>query len=121
MIAFTVPILPNKVDAWKGWVHELSNVRRDEFDRFNERMELTVHRAWLTQGPHGPWVIVVCDGPGARSFLQRVASSKEPFDTWFRERVSELHGIDFTKPGGYAPSEEFLRWTAPTYAEAGQH
>jgi hypothetical protein len=119
MIAFTVPILPDKVDAWKAWMRECATARKNDFDRFNERMELTLHRAWLTQGPRGPWVIVVCDGPGAKGFLRRLASSREPFDTWFRERVTDVHGADIFKAGAPAAPEAFLDWTAPAYAEVG--
>jgi hypothetical protein len=28
-----------------------------------------------------------------------IASSEEPFDRWFRERMGEVHGIDLAEPG----------------------
>jgi hypothetical protein len=27
-----------------------------------------------------------------------MGSSEEPFDSWFRERVSDIHGLDLTQP-----------------------
>jgi hypothetical protein len=120
MYAIAVPLLPNKVEAWKAWTREGAESRREEFDAFNERMGLTLHRAWLMEGPKGPLVIVVYDGPGAENFLQRVAKSKEPFDKWFRERITEYHGVDFSKLDALSMSKMYVDWRAPTYAEAEQ-
>jgi len=119
MNAIAVPLLEAKVEAWKAWVLECLGPRREEFDDFNERMGLTLHRAWLMPSRQGPLVAVVFDGPGAESFLPKMAVSQEPFDRWFRERVSEFHGIDFSKSDALLPSELFIDWQAPRYAEIG--
>ena len=120
MKAMVVPLASNEVEAWKAWIRECIGPRREEFDEFNERMGLTLHRAWLTQSSQGPLVIVVLDGPGAEDFMQRMATSQEPFDKWFRERVSEIHEIDFSQPNAAPPSELFMDWRAPSYAEMGE-
>ena len=120
MNAVAIPLIPNKVGAWKAWIRECSGPRKEEFDAFNERMELTLHRAWLAEGDKGPVVIVVYDGPGAETFMERLASSDESFDRWFRERVSEYHGIDFSRPSAAPPSEMCLDWHVPSYAEIGR-
>ena len=119
MNAIAVAVLENKVEAWKAWILDCLGPRRQEFDDFNERMGLTLHRAWLMQSRQGPVAIVVFDGPGAEGFLEKMATSREPFDRWFRERVSEFHGIDFSAPGTLAPGQMFLDWQAPRYAEIG--
>jgi hypothetical protein len=119
MVAMAVPLLPGKVEAWKDWVRECSTTRKHEFEDFNERMRLTLHRAWLSQTPGGPLVVVVCDGPGARTMMQRLASSDEPFDRWFREKITKLHGIDFSKPVTSVTSDLYLDWQSAAYAEAG--
>ncbi len=118
MNAIAVPVLEAKVDAWKAWVQECMGPQREEFDDFNVRMGLTLHRAWLMQSRQGPQMIVVFDGPGADSFLQKMSTSQEPFDRWFRERISEYHGIDFSRPDILSPAELFLDWQAPRYAFA---
>jgi hypothetical protein len=120
MYAIAVPLLRNKVEAWKAWIRECTDSRREEFDAFNERMELTLHRAWLTEGREGPLVIVVYDGSGAEDFLRKLASSKEPFDKWFRERITEYHGVDFSKLDVLPPSEMCMDWRAPTYVEVNE-
>jgi hypothetical protein len=117
MEAMAIPLLESKVQAWKDWVQECQGPRREEFEDFNIRMGLTTHRAWLTESRQGPLAIVVVDGPGAGTFMQKMATSNEPFDKWFRERVSEFHGIDFSNPSAVPPSELFMDWYVPGYAE----
>jgi hypothetical protein len=120
MTAIAVPLLKDKTEAWKSWINEeCLGSRKEEFDEFNERMGLTLHRAWLSESPHGPLAIVLFDGPGAETFLQKLATSQEPFDTWFRERVEELHDFDFSQLREMKTSELVLDWRAPSYAETG--
>ncbi|OHB67428.1 MAG: hypothetical protein A2Y76_03880 [Planctomycetes bacterium RBG_13_60_9] len=107
-----IPLIPEKVDAWKAWVHELLGPQRKEFDDFNERFLLTAHRVWVTEGPQGPMVIAILEGPGTDLFLNDLAISQHPFDTWFRERISEYHGIDFSQPGSAPSSELLVDWHA---------
>jgi hypothetical protein len=118
MYAIAVPLKREKVGAWKLWMRECAQSRRDEFEAFNERMGLTLHRAWLSEGREGPVAIVVFDGPGAETFLEKLADSQESFDKWFRERVSEYHGMDFSKLETTAKSELCLDWRTRSYAEA---
>ncbi len=120
MYAIAAPLIREKVGAWKAWLRECTSSRREEFETFNERMGLTLHRAWLAEGPEGPLAIVVFDGPGAETYLGKLATSKEPFDKWFRERASEYHGVDLSKPNVIAKSEMCLDWHVPSYAEVGR-
>jgi hypothetical protein len=119
MIAMAVPLIANKVEAWKAWIRECMGPRKEEFEEFNERMGLTTHRAWLEQGPRGPLAVVVLDGPGAKDFMQKLAKSKESFDRWFGDHISEFHGIDFSKPNTMQAPELLLDWYVPSCAEAG--
>ena len=120
MLAMAVPLIPNKVEAWKAWIRECMGPRKEEFEEFNERMGLTTHRAWLEQSPQGPMAVVVLDGPGSKDFMQKLAKSKESFDRWFREHISECHGIDFTKPNAVQPPELLMDYYVPSYAEVGE-
>jgi hypothetical protein len=120
MKAMVVPLPADNVEAWKAWMRECQGPRRDEFDDFNERMGLTLHRAWLTQGAEGPAVIVVLDGPGAEDFLQKMTTSQEPFDEWFRDNVRALHEVDLAQMSAAPAAELLMDWRAPSYVEFGQ-
>lgn len=98
MGAITIPILPGKVDAWKQMAEDIT-ARRDEFADFNTRMGLTRHRAWLQQAPDGSHaVIALHEGPGADTFMQKLAESNHPFDAEFKGHLQNLHGLDFSAP-----------------------
>jgi len=96
MGAIMVPILPGKVDAWKQMAETLKS-RSDEFADFNSRMGLTRHRAWLQQAPDGGHAaIALHEGPGADTFMQKLAESNHPFDVEFKGYMRDLHGMDFS-------------------------
>ncbi len=117
MAAFVIPLVPNKVGAWRTWIHELHGPRKEEFEDFNERMQLTAHRVWLSEGAQGPLAIVIHEGPGASTFMESLAASQHPFDRWFRERISEYHGIDFSQPRPTPSLEMLLDWHVSNLAD----
>ena len=112
MIIINVPLIPSKVSAWKAWAHQCLGPRKTEFEAFNRRMNLTAHRAWLSNGPQGPMAVVSHSGPGAKTFLSKLARSEHPFDVWFRDHISEYHGVDFTQPFETPAPELVLEWHA---------
>jgi len=97
MGAFVLPLAKDRVEAWKGWVRELRGPRAEAFEAFNRRMGLSAHRTWLGWGSMGTHAIVVVEGVGEAHFLDRLATETEPFATWYRERLTELHGLDPSK------------------------
>lgn len=112
MSAIAVPLQSEQVSGWKAWAKELTGARRKEWDEFNERMGLTVHRAWLMVTPKGPTVIAIHEGPGAEGFLKKLSSSKHPFDVWFRDNISKYHGIDFSAGPPAEPPQLVIDWHA---------
>lgn len=103
MAAMAIPLPDDHVEAWKAFARELHGPRAADFADFNARMGLNRHQAYLQQTPRGHLVVVVHDGPGGEEFLKRVAGSDHPFDSWFRQQISELHCIDYSQPAPPAP------------------
>ncbi|MGH9222904.1 MAG: hypothetical protein ACRD2W_03690 [Acidimicrobiales bacterium] len=97
-VAFAAPLLPGKTDAWRQWAAELHGPRSADFAEFNSRHGLTRHAAWLQQTPMGDIAAVLIEGEGAEQFMGSVAAGDHEFDAWFRDNVSDLHGIDFSNP-----------------------
>ena len=94
-----IPIRKDRVASWKAFAQELAGPRNEEFREFNERYGLTAHRAALETMPDGAaFALVEHEGPGAQSFLQQLSRSNHPFDSWFRDQISDAHGIDFKNP-----------------------
>ena len=99
MGAIAVPIPPGKLEAWEAWMAEVNGTRKAEFDDMNQRFGITAHRAWLQQTPDGQHlVIAVHDGQGGDEFMGRLATSDNEFDKWFRGKIEEVHGMDFSAP-----------------------
>ncbi len=92
------PIVEGKLDAWKEWIAELNGPRSGELKELNERHGLTQHRAWLAETPMGPMVIAIHQGPGSDTFMPGLAASDNEFDSWFKEKLQEVHGLDVSQP-----------------------
>jgi hypothetical protein len=99
MPAMAVPLAAAKLDAWEGWVGELTGPRKAAFDDMNARHGLTEHRAYLQPTPDGNYLtLVIAEGPGANGFLPSIMQSDHEFDQWFAGSVVDLHQIDFNGP-----------------------
>ena len=86
------PLAADKLDAWEAWSADLTGPRRAAFEDMNTRLGLEEHRAYLQPMPDGNFlVLVVAEGPGADSFLDRVAASDHEFDQWFAGAIADLH------------------------------
>ena len=97
MEAMAIPIMPGKFDAWAAWVDELKGPRKADFEDMNARLEITTHATWHQQTPDGGHMaIVVVDGPGAATLMQKLATSDNEFDMWFRSNAQDVHPVDFS-------------------------
>jgi hypothetical protein len=104
MAALAIPILPGKVEAWKAWAGELNGVKKAEFADFSKRFGLTRHAAYLQATPDGHhFAIVVVEGPGADTYMEKLAKSTDKRDASFKEFVAEVHGLDLNGPLPPAP------------------
>jgi hypothetical protein len=109
-----VPLREDKVASWKAFIRDLNERRADDLMDMNKRYQLSLHRAWLETGADGKtYAVVEQRGPGAETFIPRLAQSKNPFDVWFRAQISEAHGIDFDNPPRLQPPELVLDAHSP--------
>jgi len=96
MTLILAPILEGKLDTWKQFAEDFANSGAGA--DFGQRHGLTRQRAWLTETPAGPAVIVLTEGPGADEYMMKVATSDHETDARFREFVKDVHGMDLTQP-----------------------
>jgi hypothetical protein len=92
------PIAEGKMETWKQWATDLENGRAEEFKDFNSRYGLTRHSAWLAETLSGSVVAVLHEGPGAENFMSELATSDHDFDVWFKQKVNDIHNINFSEP-----------------------
>lgn len=85
------PIAPGKLDAWRAFLVDLQGARRTEWAQSQRRRGIT--KQVISIGSLQPPVAVVYTEVGDVAHAEdRLASSADPFDIWFREQVAELHG-----------------------------
>jgi hypothetical protein len=92
------PILEDKLEAWKSWSAEITGEKRKEFEDLNRRYELTRHDAWLAETPNGPVAVVLQEGSGGDTFMQKLAQSNNPFDIYMKQKIESFHGMDLSAP-----------------------
>jgi hypothetical protein len=113
-LLITAPILPGKLEVWRGCVREVLGARRAEYQTAIREGGLTRLRVWHQQGPDGAdLAVVLYEGPAPEKFLARIATSKDPFSTWFREQLVEAHGLDLSKPPPPPPELEIDEGLTP--------
>ncbi len=92
------PIKEGKLEDWKHWNAELTSSKKEEFEEFNERYGLTRHNVWLAETPGGPMAVVLHEGPGGDSFMQKLAQSDHSFDLTMKRTIEDFHDMDLSKP-----------------------
>ena len=92
-ITWFVPILPGKLDEWKGLIEEIHGPREDEHRRSRERMGLTREVVSRMQTPQGDFACLFHEGEDLAKSFQAAATSDDPHDQWFREKIQAIHGI----------------------------
>ena len=102
------PIQEGKLDAWKSWNAELTGSKKSEFDEFNLRYGLTRHNVWLAETPGGPVAVVLHEGPGGESFMQRLAQSDHGFDVAMKESIEKFHNMDLAGPPPGPPPKKMI-------------
>ena len=98
-LLITAPILPGKLEVWRNCVNEVLGARRADYQTAIREGGLTRLRVWHQHGPDGTdLAVVLYEGPAPEKFLANVATSNDPFSTWFRARLVEAHGLDLSAP-----------------------
>ena len=98
-IAFAVPIVPGKEEADRRYLQEMAGPRRDEYLRARQRLGVRREVVWQQATPQGTLAIVYMEVDDPQRMWAGLASSDDPFDQWFRERVlQEVHGLDLRQP-----------------------
>lgn len=96
--------------ALKGFGRTLLNERRAEANAFFRRHGVQ-HEAWHLQRIDGVEWIICCTRLRDRAAAElSFGSSKDTFDTWFKEQVVALTGIDPNKTPLGLPSEQIFAW-----------
>lgn len=98
-IVLTFPILDGKVEAWRRFCQEVSGSRLQMYLASRRRLGITREQMALVETAFGATAITTLEAPDVARALGQIINSHLPFDTWYRDRLHELHGINLV---GYA-------------------
>jgi hypothetical protein len=113
MIVFALPLAPDRIEAVRAFVAELLGPRRAAFEASWRAKGITREQAWLQRTATGALVLVALDADDLPRALHAIATSADPFDEWYRQRVREVYGIDLSDERSRPSLEVLAEWTAP--------
>jgi hypothetical protein len=112
MIAFSIPILAGKTEAFRAAHRRFVVDRCTEFEVSRRSLGVTAERGFLQRTPNGDLAIVVFDVLDPARMLAGAASSTEPLDTDFRRYLLDVFGLDLTRAPTAQPSAQVFDWYA---------
>jgi hypothetical protein len=116
MIAFAIPILPGKMDAFRSAYRRVVLERHAEFVASRRRLGVAAERGFLQRTPAGNLAVNVFEVEEESRFFAGIAGSAEPLDVEFRAYLAEVFGLDVTRGPAGPPSEPVFDWQIDTGA-----
>jgi hypothetical protein len=116
-LIMALPILPGKEEEWRRFVQELEEHPR-EYEDLRRRLGIRAERVWLVRAACGEVALVYTEVEAPEEVIRRLAASEEPLDTWFKEKLLELHGYDLDGPSP-RPEPELVFAYAPHHSLRG--
>ena len=106
-VAFAVPILPGQTEADRSAMRSVADgENREAHDSSRRRHGISRESVWIQQTPGGDVAVVYLEADDLQAAFAGIGSSQEPFDTWFRDIIRDIHGIDLAQ--GFPPPEQLL-------------
>ena len=68
--------------------------RRADYEASRRRLGIFAERTWLSATAQGEQAIIVIDVENPAQLLRELITSEAPFDTWFRQQLLNLNGVD---------------------------
>lgn len=97
-IGFAVPVRDGMEERWRRFLQELGSIRREDYENLRRRMGISRQFVWLLRVRRTDLAIVYVECTEPETIIARLAASTEPFDLWFKDRLTEFHDCDLTRP-----------------------
>lgn len=119
-LVLTLPIVAGKVEAWRRFCQEMSGSRRQLYEASRLRLGITREKLALAESPYGSTSVTTLEAHDVGLALAEMIGSALPFESWYRDRLQELHGFNLTRYRQFAqpappaqPQELLFEWTLP--------
>jgi hypothetical protein len=95
--AFSIPVVPGQEELDRRTLDEMLDARREEYEAALRQAGITRQAIWHQETPEGTVAVVYLEGDDPEAGLAQFGSSDEPLNTWFREQMKEVHGVDISQ------------------------
>jgi hypothetical protein len=95
--AFAMPVVSGKEEFDRKTLEEIAGPRLAEHEAAMRDAGITRHAAWHQQTPDGTLAVVYMEASDEAA-IGRFTASDAPINTWFREAMKEVHGVDISQP-----------------------
>jgi hypothetical protein len=95
--AFSIPVVPGKEELDRRTLDEMLGERRTDYEAALKRAGITRQSIWHQATPGGTVAVVYVEGEDPQGGVARFGSSDDEFNTWFREQMKEVHGVDIAQ------------------------
>jgi hypothetical protein len=113
-ITFAAVILPGEEEGWRRFVQELAEERLHEYGELRRRVGIRNEAVWLACTPRGEVAIAYLEAEDPERIVAALAASEEPFDLWFKGKISKFHDSDLAcKPRRSVPELIFRYQDVP--------
>ena len=93
------PIIAGKEAQARTFYEQVEGARRSDYEESERRLGITRELAWITPlNPGGEAFILYIEAPDFAQAFSRFVESREPFDSWFKEELLQLSGLDLNDP-----------------------
>jgi hypothetical protein len=95
-VAFALPVLPGQEQLDRETLEELKGARRDDYEAALAEAGIRRHAVWHQETPDGTLAIVYMETEDDTG-VARFGASDAPLNSWFREQMKVVHGIDISQ------------------------
>jgi hypothetical protein len=103
------PVTQGK-DEMMQFIKELTQRRASEVDAFYRRFGVSHEVVFWQETPHGAQIIVCTQVADLTEAPELYARAEEPFESWFKQEILRLTGVDLNQTPLGPPSEKIFEW-----------
>ena len=104
------PVTEGKDEMMK-FIEELTRRRASEVDAFYRRFGVSQEVVFWQETPHGAQIIVCTQVADLTDTPEAYAKAEESFESWFKQEIHRLTGVDLNQTPLGPPSEKIFDWS----------
>jgi hypothetical protein len=97
LFAIAIPVSAGKSKQLDELIGQLNGPKKADFAASRKRLGVR-ERTFREHTPQGELVIVTLEGKDPAGAFAKFGQGTDPFTTWFKRQVKDVHGVDLDAP-----------------------